>query len=112
MKPRLAKIEQTILAYPTPIRQHIYKDKVEFNRELTTRILSMRDSSPGLRRSNVGGWHSDSQLLQNLGPELGGGLAQMFMESVRATVLAMAELDQPLPDQVLIEAWANINMKG
>src|SRR4051812_22838251 len=109
MRAKLASVEQTVLAYPTPIRRFVYGDIEQFNSELATRILAMRDASPGLQRSNVGGWHSDAQLLHQLGQELGGRLAKMFVENVRAAMMAVAELDAPLPEQVAIEAWANVN---
>lgn len=112
MKPRLASIEETLLAYPTPIRRHTYKDVDDFNKELTTRILAMRDAAPGVQRSNAGGWHSDSQLLHNLGRELAERLVAMFVENVRAAMMAVAELDTLLPVELGIEAWANVNTKG
>src|SRR5687767_1955151 len=112
MKPRLASVEETVLAYPTPIRRHLYKDVEALNRELAAKILAMRDSSPGEQRSNIGGWHSDGRLLHSLGQDLGGRLAGMFVENVRATMMSVAELDGPLPGEVGVEAWANVNVKG
>ena len=112
MKPKLTTVEQTLLAYPTPIRRHLYTDVADFNRELAAKILAMRDASPGVRYSNVGGWHSDRWFLKNLGHEFAERLVGMFVENVRATVMTMVELDTPLPDQVGVEAWANVNGKG
>jgi uncharacterized protein (TIGR02466 family) len=112
MKPKFANVDQTLLAFPTPIRRYVYKDVEEFNRELATRILAMRESSPGVKYSNMGGWHSDRNLLHNLGQELGNRLAGIFVENIRATMLSVVEMDAPLPQELGIEAWANVNLKG
>jgi uncharacterized protein (TIGR02466 family) len=112
MRPRLVEVNQTILAYPTPIRRHLRADVGEFNRELAARILELRDRSPGRRLSNVGGWHSDSQLLQALGEPYAGRLGRMFVEDVREAFAAVAEVTEPLPATVSIEAWANVNARG
>jgi uncharacterized protein (TIGR02466 family) len=112
MRPRILEINQTILAYPTPIRRHLHADVGEFNRDLAARILALRDRSPGKRLSNVGGWHSDNQLLQTLGEPYAGRLGRMFMEDVREAFGVVAELTEPLPATVSIEAWANVNSRG
>ena len=112
MRPRFTEINETILAYPTPIRRHRYPNVQEFNRELTERILALRDRSPGKKVSNVGGWHSDSQLLQTLGEPYAGQLGRMFMENVREAFSVVAEVADPLPDTVSIEAWANVSQRG
>jgi uncharacterized protein (TIGR02466 family) len=112
MRPRFTEINETILAYPTPIRRHRYPNLQEFNRELTDRILALRDRSPGKKISNIGGWHSDSQLLQTLGEPYAGQLGRMFMENVREAFSVVAEAADPLPDTVSIEAWANVSQRG
>jgi uncharacterized protein (TIGR02466 family) len=105
-------VDQTLLAFSTPIRQFSYANVDELNRELASRILAMREASPGLRQSNYGGWHSHRKFLQNLGPELANQLVKMFVDNVIATVTSIAELDTPLPQSVGVEAWANVNHKG
>jgi len=112
MRPRLTEINQTILAYATPIRRHQYSDVQEFNRALAAQILALRDRAPGKRLSNVGGWHGDSQLLQTLGEPYAGRLGRMFLEDVREAFAVVAEPDEPLPATVSLEAWANVNLHG
>jgi uncharacterized protein (TIGR02466 family) len=113
MKLKLMTIDQTFLAFATPIRQFRYSDVDEFNRELASRVLAMRDASAGLRQSNVGGWHSDREFLQNLDPQVANRLVKMFVDNVTATVTSVAEVgDTPLPQSVGVECWANVNQKG
>jgi uncharacterized protein (TIGR02466 family) len=112
MRPRFIEVNQTILAYPTPIRRHLHAGVQEFNRELAARILELREHAPGKRLSNVGGWHSDDQLLQTLGEPYAGRLARMFMDDVREAFAAVTEAEEPLPATVSIEAWANVNTRG
>lgn len=112
MKARLSNIKNTLLAFPTPIHQSRHEDLQTFNQELASRILSLRDQSPGEKRSNAGGWHSDAQLLHKLGEPLGSRLGRMFVEDVRTAMEAIVEITQPLPDSVSVDAWANINQRG
>ena len=77
MKLKVMKVDQTLLAFSTPIRQFSYANVEDLNRELASRILAMREASPGLRQSNYGGWHSDRNFLQNLGPELANRLVKV-----------------------------------
>lgn len=112
MKLKQMTIDQTFLAFSTPIRQVSHPNVEDLNRDLTTRILAMRENSAGLRQSNVGGWHSDRAFLQNLDPQLANQLVKMFVDSVVATVTSVAEIDTPLPQSVGVEAWANVNLRG
>lgn len=112
MKPRLHSVENTLLAYPTPIHQARYDEAGEFNAEIAGRILARRDASPGTQRSNVGGWHSDGQILQEIGEPHGPQLARMFVENIRAAVASLVELTEAVPDQFQLDAWANVNERG
>jgi uncharacterized protein (TIGR02466 family) len=113
MKPRVSTLNHTLLAYATPIRQTRYPNLDDFNRELTARILHLRQQSPaGEKRSNIGGWHSDNKLLQKLGEPYAARLGSMFMENVRAALDTIAEPSEPLPTNITLEAWANISNHG
>jgi putative 2-oxoglutarate-Fe(II)-dependent oxygenase superfamily protein len=50
--------------FPTPLFVLPLPELAEVNSELTARLLAERQASPGLQRSNVGGWHSRPDLSQ------------------------------------------------
>jgi uncharacterized protein (TIGR02466 family) len=112
MKPRFTTVKNTLLAFATPIRQHGYTNVESLNTELSKRILAMRDQSPGERKSNIGGWHSNGKLLTALGEPYGAQLGRMFVENVNAAIEVVAEPTKPRPAQLTIEAWANVNTRG
>ncbi len=112
MKPRMLNVKNTLMAFVTPIRQARYDNLGEFNAEITRRVLAERKKTPTQKYSNVGGWHSDRQLLQKLGEPFGSQLARMFIENVAATLETIVEITQPLPEKHSVEAWANVNEKG
>lgn len=111
-KAKLNVVKNTLLAFATPIHQVVYPNVAEFNAELASRILALRTQSPGEVRSNVGGWHSDNKLLQNLGEPYGTRLARMFVECVHAAMGALVDIVEPLPSKVSLDAWANVNERG
>jgi uncharacterized protein (TIGR02466 family) len=112
MKARFHAVNNTLLAFATPIRQRQYADLDDFNAELAQRILALREREPGERRSNAGGWHSGNTLLQTLGEPLGTRLGRMFLENVNAAFDLVAERTGPPPAKASIEAWANVNTRG
>jgi uncharacterized protein (TIGR02466 family) len=88
-----------------------YPAHIELNRALAERILDMRESSSGIRQSNVGGWHSEGDFLRQLGEPWAGTLARLFLDGVRGAVASVAEMAEQ-PGQAAIEAWANVNEAG
>lgn len=101
---------QKTLAFATPVISVILDHGPAFNATLARIIRARRDVSDGIKRSNKGGWHSDTQLLHWAG------------EAVAPVIRRMVELadqhiidTQALPGERrgwLLEAWANINPPG
>jgi uncharacterized protein (TIGR02466 family) len=112
MKPRFHVVNNSLLAFATPIRQRQYADLDAFNAELAQRILALRDRDPGEQRSNAGGWHSGNTLLQTLGDPHGTRLGRMFLENVNAAFDLVVERTGPAPAKVSMESWANVNARG
>ena len=48
--------------FGTPVATFVFDDTDELNRELTSRLLAEAAASPGIQRSNHGGWHSTPDL--------------------------------------------------
>jgi len=112
MKRRINTVNNTLLAFSTPIQQLHFENTEALNAEVARRVLAMRDKVPSQQYSNVGGWHSDSNFLQNLGEPYGSQLAWMFMRAVYAAVDAVVEMTDAPPIQPVIECWANVNQRG
>jgi uncharacterized protein (TIGR02466 family) len=112
MKLRQARVRNTLLAFATPIHQRVYDNLGEFNAELARRILALRERSPGEMRSNVGGWHSDTLLLQNLGEPYTSQLPRMMVDSVKAVMDDVIETADPFTAKLSIDAWAIVNERG
>ncbi len=112
MKARLTNVGNTLLAFPTPILQARYERTDEFNMELARRVLALREKSPGLQRSNIGAWHSESTFPNDVGEPYGSQLGKMFAESVRAAVESMVEMTGPWPEKFRIDIWANVHERG
>src|SRR5690348_15817091 len=53
----------TWIRYPW-VATYLWPEQQDFNERLRDTILRVRERSPGLLRSNVGGWHSNNDLLQ------------------------------------------------
>jgi len=91
-------------------------EKVESpgNAELVTRLLEERDSSPGLVRGNVGGWHSAPDLAQRA--ELCyQALFQGIVDRVSASIIMLCEDgDQKAPEPLRydVHAWATVMRDG
>jgi len=111
-KARLNVVGNTLLAFATPIHQRRYPNLESFNAELRAKILALKDQSPGMQVSNVGGWHSEPNLLQIIGEPHASRLGQMFVECVKSAFDTMVDSPIPFPTSHTIEAWANVNGRG
>jgi len=61
---RTIQIEDDImLAYTTPILARVVPDHKRVNGHLRTQILDCEATDPGLKKSNIGGWHSNEDFL-------------------------------------------------
>ena len=85
MKPRMTVVKNTLMAFSTPIQQMKFENTGEFNAEIARRVVVNARRLPR-RDSNMGGWHSDSHFLQNLGEPYANQLVNMFMQGVHATL--------------------------
>jgi len=99
--------------FATPLSMYDLPGMDEVNRDLTARLVSESTSRPSVNRSNVGGWHSQSDLA--LRPEASfRTLIQHVAARVRETVDALArERSQGLPPMRMgVHAWAMVMRNG
>ncbi len=112
LAPDFALGAHTMIAFPTPIVVYRWPDSDALNKALREVILDAEKSDPGLTFSNVGGWHSDTDLFT---------WPQECIATLRERVQAMAlELAKAASDpgragataSFGIEAWANVVRSG
>jgi uncharacterized protein (TIGR02466 family) len=86
----------------------------ELNRGLTERLVAEAKDTPGIRRSNVGGWHSIPDLTQRRDPYF-QGLFQLIVHHVGQVIDELAQAThQPRsqPYRYAVEAWAMVMNAG
>lgn len=99
--------------FSTPLSMYDLPGMDETNGELTTRLVAESVSRPSLSRSNVGGWHSQSDLA--LRPEACfRALIQHIVTKVRETAdgLARERGQQFPPMRIGAQAWAMVMRDG
>lgn len=101
---------QAASLFETPVIVDILPNHAEFNRQLKETILARQAQHQGIQVSNVGGWHSDTQMLS-----WGGEAAARLLERI------VADADQFTVDvrsegksryRWFPEMWANVSPPG
>jgi uncharacterized protein (TIGR02466 family) len=96
--------------FATPLIVHVWDDAAALNAELTTCILTHRAAEAGERKSNEGGWHSQTGELEFCGAAGRMLRRHMYELADEATRRVLLEAGQPLrPMRWTLDAWANIN---
>jgi uncharacterized protein (TIGR02466 family) len=105
-------------AFPTPIGNFHIPEAGPVNQELRRLILDREKAdTKQTQKSNVGGWHSKSDLMAWPGEPV-AKLRQWFAEAVNAMVQASVELtrsagmNRPFTGSLQFVAWANVSRKG
>lgn len=106
--------EERIELFPTRFVRRQYEGLEAFNRGLTQRVLKVEAAAAGetVQRSNVGGWHSDNDLLRWDAPEI-----TVLIELIQSTVAEAVALELGRPSSsfelvLQMEAWANVSRAG
>ena len=98
--------------FATVVLERQFSDVVELNRRLTARILEREAAAPGIVKSNVGGWHSETDFLRWEGPEP-SELFQRVAGAVKDYAAVERRVDAAaLELTVTAEAWANVARAG
>ena len=92
------------LYFPTPI---YIKDvgSTEFNKELENNIINWMQQDKGIQRTNVNGWHSESDMASR--PEYKELVKKLF--EMQFEIYQAEHLDS---EPFLGNMWANVNPKG
>ena len=100
---------QPIGLFETPIAYGRLKDADEVMKELEDVIRKRKTVSKGLSRSNLGGWHSESDML-----EWGGPAAQRLAEAAVKIAKRMSYFKESSAEdrEWIVRMWANVTPAG
>jgi uncharacterized protein (TIGR02466 family) len=97
-------------AFETPIAVAKVNNPAPLVANLRELILAKRASHPGVRRSNVGGWHSEADMLN-----WGGDAAYQVADAAVRMAKRMTHFSEPEGAEAydwLIQMWANVGGPG
>lgn len=96
--------------FGVPIMEARIDGLAERQAALVARCHALREAQPGLRRSNQGGWHSDSDLFRSEDPDLRWLIRQV---GTLGTQLVRHQEGTKFTGQVVMtDFWININDTG
>lgn len=98
------------LCWGTPVFTFMWPDSESVNADLKTLILQRRETDRGLRRSNLGGWHSKTDMLSWPSPAI-AKLQAWILESAHF-VTARTSRGQGYNGKLQLSCWANVNRAG
>lgn len=99
--------------FPTPLLGFIWPDGPELNEELRPLILRQAESTAGMSKTNVNGWHSETGQLEFCGAagrRLVRHMYEMADEGTRRVFAETGEAMQPM--RWTLRAWVNVNGTG
>ena len=109
MQVRFDPRTDVVQAFPTPVYTFRLDGGEPLNAALKALILKSESEHPGVRRSNLGGWHSAEDFLE--WPDRAVGvLRQAFLGAIRAIVPHTVGRDCRF--DVQLAGWANVLRRG
>lgn len=98
--------------FSTPVVSKDWPDVGPMNAALSEVILARAAEDPGVRRSNVGGWHSASDLMSWPEPPLAQFRERLLAAVPQLVTLALTEPARNVKYDLQIVAWANVLRDG
>lgn len=99
------------LLFPSPIHLFTVNDYEQLNQEIIKEAHNLREASPGMVRSNMNGWHSDTDFFSR--PEKSfKEISERIIEAVNTVTKAVAPTFRIEDHEIYSNAWININPKG
>lgn len=101
------------MAFGTPISSYEWPASESLNESLREMILAKEAESDGLKRSNIGGWHSENDLLAWEGPAIDTFRDRLKKFAGDMTAVLLSAGDQKNAKlSFSMEAWANVSRDG
>lgn len=99
--------------FPHPFMRHVWPDHAALNEDLRRHVLAHEAANPTLAKTNVGGWHSETGMLEFCG-EAGKMLVERMAQMAnRASGQVFAAFQRQSPPLAwTLRAWANVNRAG
>jgi uncharacterized protein (TIGR02466 family) len=106
-------VEQHYALFHTPLSVYDVGGAEDMNRDLRECLCKEAETSPGMRRANVGGWHSPADLALRADPCF-RAVMKVIVDHVGATQskVEVAMGRSPTPWRVAAEAWAMVMRNG
>ena len=101
---------QAASLFETPVIVDQMPDAVETNRQLKAVILARREADKGIQVSNIGGWHSDTEMLK-WGGEAAMRLVERIITAADHFTVDVRANDKPRY-KWFPEMWANVSPPG
>ena len=100
-----------IPAFITPVWSCLWDDCAEVNAGLKNMILERAPAEALTHRSNVGGWHSEQDVLKWGGPHI-AQLVEWIKMGINAVTQATNGIQEAASGEFFIVAWANVLRQG
>ena len=100
---------QPVALFETPVAYATVTQAEDLSRDLLAAIELRRSQTPGIKRSNEGGWHSDTEMLQ-----WGGAAAQKLADTAIGVAKKMSHFEGAGVEDFDWQAsmWANVTEAG
>lgn len=105
----------TLPCFVTPVVNYHWADSSALNAALEEHILRLETTTPGVQKSNVGGWHSEINFLEEPLPAVQQLRARLetFARAILAQFSRVSQSGGAAGDSpVRIEGWANVLRRG
>ena len=96
--------------FATPVMVFSLEGTDELDQELTRRLIAESESTPGIQRSNNGGWHSVPDLSRREEPCY-RAVMNMVVDHVRAAFVEVAQSvgeNPAIPFRYAVQSWAMV----
>jgi uncharacterized protein (TIGR02466 family) len=99
--------------FASPVMSFYWAEGAALNPALRDAILAHEQRNPGAALTNIGGWHSETGLLEFCGEAGKRLIAHMHAMTAEATRRLYAAFGQPERSlEWVLSAWANVNRRG
>jgi len=113
MTPSADALSRVTPVFGTPLLQRGLPEAAALNAELAAWALQLRSQSPGVRRTNAGGWHSEKLAALADQPKAVQAFLAEAQQALSDWAMATHALPQrPDPAAWRLEFWANVNQRG